>query len=92
MTVFTNHYITSQSNKVVKKDGQVLVKEPKKSFALITINKPRLAKDGASRLEAAFKVIISDTPSTPTSKLIVNEHNKNIQEQHPNKCLESLQR
>lgn len=44
----------------------------------------------ASELEAAFEVIISDTPSTPASNVIVNEYNKNMEEQHLNKCLEGL--
>ncbi|KAI8887114.1 hypothetical protein K501DRAFT_176185, partial [Backusella circina FSU 941] len=76
----------------------ILVKKPRKSFSftspldghLLTINKPRVTKNDASQLKDAFEVIISNTPSTPTSNIIIDEYNENIKDQHANKCLESL--
>lgn len=82
----------------MQKDGQVLVKKTKKEFSftrplagqLLTINKPRVTKKDASQVAPAFEVIISDTPSTPTSAVIKNEYNKNMEDQRENKCLNSL--
>ncbi|KAI8067340.1 hypothetical protein BDF21DRAFT_112973 [Thamnidium elegans] len=94
----TNNITQPKKRKTGAKDGQVLVKKTKKAFTfykpltghLITINKPRVTKEDASQVAPAFEVIISDTPSTPTSSIIRNKYNENMEDQRKNKCLNSL--
>lgn len=60
------------------------------SLQALTINKPKVAVDDASQLKFTLEIKISDAPSTPSSDSIVDEYNKNFEEQHVNNCLEGL--
>lgn len=59
---------------------------------MLVINKPRITKKEASLIESTFEICIATTPSTPTSTIIKEEYNRNLNDQDENKCLKQFPR
>lgn len=60
------------------------------SDQMLVINKPRIAEKDASRVKSTFEIFIASTPSTPTSAIITQEYNHNMDDQDVNECFKKL--
>lgn len=57
---------------------------------MLVINKPRIAEKDASRVKSTSEIFIASTPSTPTSTIITEEYNHNMNDQDVNECFKKL--